>query len=194
VSAELVVVLGRLTREERAAPGPQRVARASARARETVLESARRVGARLAALEQNERDAPLPSAGWHWSVAHAGDRVVGVVARHPVGVDLEPLTARSSTLVAAVLSAAERALLGPDDPLGFLRGWTAKEAVLKKLGVGLTELSRCRIVAAPAADVLELEHDGRLHRVDQTQLDDAVVSVTVDGPQRRVRWVEEQAA
>lgn len=193
MSAELVVVLGALGADAAGLRGAARVERASRRAREVLAESARRVGAALGPLEKDARDAPLPSGGWHWSVAHAGGRVAGAVARHAVGVDLEPLVEPSGGVAAHALRAEERALLG-DGVEGFVRGWTAKEAVLKKLGVGLSELSRCRIVAVPADDEVELEHDGRPHRVHQRRLADAICAVSVDGPARVVRFVEEGAA
>ena len=193
MSAELVVVLGGLGPDAAELRGAARVERASRRAREVLAESARLVGAELGALEKDARDAPLPSGGWHWSVAHAGGRVAGAVARNAVGVDLEPLREPSGGVAAHALRAEERALLG-DGVEGFVRGWTAKEAVLKKLGVGLTELSRCRIVAVPDTDEVELEHDGRPHRVRQHRLADAICAVSVDGPARRVRFVEEGAA
>lgn len=193
MSAELVVVLGELGPDAASLRGVERVERASARAREVLHASARLVGAELGALEKDPRDAPLPSAGWHWSVAHAGGRVAGAVARNALGVDLEPLRAPSGGVAAHALRAEERALLGADTE-GFVRGWTAKEAVLKKLGVGLTELSRCRIVAVPNDREVELEHDGRPHRVHQHRLADAICAVSVDGPALRVRFVEESAA
>lgn len=193
MSADLVVVLGELGVEAVTLRGAARVELASRRAREVLFDSARRVGAELGALEKDARDAPLPSAGWHWSIAHAGGRVAGAVARHALGVDLEPLHEPRDGVAAHALRAEERALLGADVE-GFVRGWTAKEAVLKKLGVGLSELSRCRIVAAHGPDELELEHDGRPHRVHQHRLSDAICAVSVDGPARRVRFVEEHAA
>lgn len=193
MSAELWIVLGRLGPDGEGLRGAQRVELASRRAREVLHEAARRTGAELGALAKDARDAPLPSLGWHWSIAHAGARVAGAVARHALGVDLEPLERPAADVAAHALRPEERALLG-DGPLGFVRGWTAKEAVLKKLGVGLSELSRCRIVAAPGPDELELEHAGRAHRVHQHRLADAICAVSVDGPARRVRFVEEHAA
>jgi 4'-phosphopantetheinyl transferase len=189
VSAAVFVVLGSLEATELELPGRERVALASERAREALYASARLSGADLGLLEKDARDAPLPSNGWHWSIAHAGPCVVGVVCRQPVGVDLEPLADRRPELVAAALGPAERDLLAPFGEEGFVRGWTAKEAVLKKLGVGLTELSRCRIVEIdPAGEVLELEHDGRGHRVHATQLGLLIAAVSFDGPDRPVRW------
>ena len=196
MSAAVFVVLGRLEAEELELPSRERVALASERAREALSVSARLSGAALGELEKDARDAPLPSNGWHWSIAHAGPCVAGVVCRQPVGVDLEPLAERRPELVAAVLSRSERDLLAPFGPEGFVRGWTAKEAVLKKLGVGLTELSRCRLVAVDTpGEVLELDHDGRGHRAHETELGGMVCAVSFDGPDRPVRWeLEEEVA
>lgn len=189
MSAELWIVLGSLGPQGGSARGAERVALASRRAREVLLEAARRTGAELGALEQDARGAPLSSRGWHWSIAHAGARVAGAVARHALGVDLEPVARPSASVAAHALRPEERALLGPGDE-AFVRGWTAKEAVLKKLGVGLAELSRCRIVAAPGPEELELEHAGRAHLVHQRRLADAICAVSVDGPARRVLFVD----
>ena len=189
MSAEVLVVLLRLEPAELELAARERVALASERAREALASAARLSGAVLGALEKDVREAPLPSNGWYWSLAHAGPCVAGVVCRQPVGVDLEPISERRPELVAAALSPAERELLKPFGTAAFVRGWTAKEAVLKKLGVGLTELSRCRIVAVDAErGTLELEHDGRGHRAHETELGGVVAAVSFDGPDRPVRW------
>lgn len=189
MSAEIHVVFLRLAPAEVELAPRERVALASGRAREALAEAARRSGAVLAALEKDARDAPLPSNGWHWSLAHAGQCVAGVVCRQPVGVDLEPVVERRPELVAAALAPAERDRLAPFGASSFVRGWTAKEAVLKKLGVGLTELSRCRIVSVDVGrGVLELEHDGREHRVHETEFGGVVAALSFDGPDRPVRW------
>lgn len=194
MSAELVVVLQGPDPAGEALAGAARVARSSERARVALLRSAALTGAELGPLEKDERDAPRPSRGWHWSIAHAGGRVAGVVARQRVGLDLEPVGGRRAELVAAVLDADERALLEASGPHAFVRGWTAKEAVLKKLGVGLAQLSRCRLTAAPDGQVLELDHDGSPHRVHQALLVGCVAAVSVDGPDRHVRWHVEPLA
>jgi 4'-phosphopantetheinyl transferase len=193
VSAAVFVVLGQLEAAELELPPRERVALASERAREALQVSARLSGATLAALQKDAREAPLPSNGWNWSIAHAGPCVAGVVCRQPVGVDLEPIAERRQELVTAVLSPGERELLGAFGAAGFVRGWTAKEAVLKKLGVGLTALSRCRIVAVDAERaVLELDHDGRGHRVHTTEVSGFVAAVSFDGPDRPVRWERQE--
>lgn len=196
-AAELVVVVRALSVADRELEGRERVARSSARAREALARAAELSGAVLAELEKDDNDAPLPSAGWHWSIAHAGDRAAGVVARQAVGVDLEPVRARRPELVAAALDARERALLeagGRPPEEAFVRGWTAKEAVLKKLGVGLSELSHCRLLSAQGLDVLELEHKGRPHRAHLSREGGTTAAVSFDGPDRPVRWVREVPA
>ena len=195
-AAELVVVVLALPDSDRDLSGRQRVARSSQRAREALRRAAELSNAELGELEKDSLDAPRPSAGWHWSISHAGDRAAGVVARQAVGVDLEPMRERRAELVEMALNEEERRLLSsfgrPGDE-AFVRGWTAKEAVLKKLRVGLTQLSRCRVVAAPELDVLELEHDGRLHRARLSREGGTTVAVSVDGPDLPVCWVREPA-
>jgi phosphopantetheinyl transferase len=77
-----------------------------------------------------------------------------------------------------VLSVGELALLGELTPQMFLRAWTAKEAVLKELGVGLGGLERCRIVALDGADVLRVVCDGVERTVRQLVEPQFVVSVS----------------
>lgn len=190
----LIVVLGQVAREPSARA---RIARSAEGARAAVLRSAQLCGARLGALEQAPDGAPRPSLGWHWSLSHAGLHVAGVVARERVGVDIEARERCRPELVEAALDSRERELLAQrenDEGLAFVRGWTAKEAVLKKLGVGLSALSRCRIVAVPSTERLEIEHDGEAHQVEQLVLERAVAAVSLDGPPREVRWHAETGA
>ena len=72
--------------------------------------------------------------------------------------------------------------LGTLDARLFALLWTAKEAVLKKAGVGLTELSKCRWARQLGADSVELEHAGALHRADHRELQDYVVALSGDDP------------
>ena len=151
---------------------------------------ARRAGARLGLLEHDPRGAPRPQAGWFWSVSHTSQGgsgwVAAVLARAPVGIDLEHVRPRREELVERVLDARERELVGIG-ARGFASAWTAKEAVLKKLGVGLTELSLCRIVGRTRAG-LSLALSGNLHAVEQIDFDRTVCSVSADAADARVRW------
>ncbi len=74
------------------------------------------------------------------SIAHSGNVVMAAASRGVVGVDVEQLI--GVTLGARrVLSSLELAWMDQkderDQPQAFLRLWTAKEALLKALGIGL---------------------------------------------------------
>jgi 4'-phosphopantetheinyl transferase len=180
--------------------GPKRVAALRAVARAALADSARASHARLGALEKSADDVPLPSAGWHWSLSHSahGDTALAAaaVARAPLGVDVEAVQAQQPELVARVLDARELELLGAGsdgEPLALTRGWTAKEAVLKKLGIGISGLARARIVARPEADRLVVALDGLEHLVHQAHVHGAVSALSCDAlpgaPAPAVRWL-----
>lgn len=91
---------------------------------------------------ENAPDGRPRLPGWpslRCSLAHGGGYGLGAVATQPVGVDVERVRPRDPRLLRLVATADERAAaddgLGPDRLL--VRLWTAKEAVLKGLGVGL---------------------------------------------------------
>jgi 4'-phosphopantetheinyl transferase len=91
------------------------------------------------------KPAVLEPAGLDFSLSHSGATGVVAVARdHAVGVDVEVMRARPylERLAARILSPAEHAEWLEVDPVdrtrGLLRVWTAKEAYLKALGLGLT--------------------------------------------------------
>jgi 4'-phosphopantetheinyl transferase len=172
---------------QRELQGPERVAAQSAHARVALARSADATGARLGALEKGEHDAPLPSAGWHWSIAHTAAFSAGVVARQPVGVDVEAIAARRQDVVPRVAKRDELDLLGGFRWETFFRVWTAKEAVLKKAGCGILELSRCTLVAAPSCDLLVLSHRGREHAVHLLARSGHVAAVACDG-EYSVEW------
>lgn len=157
--------------------GSDRVARQSALARQALATAALAIGARLGTLEKDALDAPLPSNGWHWSLSHGSRFVAATLSRSPIGVDVEEIRPRRTHVVPRVTSRDELELLGGFAWPAFVRVWTAKEAVLKRAGVGLAELSRCRLVAVPDDRTLVLRHRDRDHVVRQFLSDLHVVSV-----------------
>lgn len=155
--------------------GRARVASRSREARAALEQAARRAGCALpaGALAVDERGAPLPLRGargepLHWSLTHGGALVAALCAQVPVGLDLEGVRLPRAEIVAATASAAELALCAEAEPasglcreaLAFARAWTAKEAVLKRAGCGLGELSRTRVLARPAPELLLVAHRG----------------------------------
>lgn len=176
--------------QERQRPGPERVRAQSRAGRAAVRRSAERCGATLGELELDAAGAPRPALGWHWSTTHDATWAAGVVHRAPVGIDLERIEPRRPELVEPVLSDPERELLGEFDWRDFMRVWTAKEAVLKRAGIGLSALSQCRLAAPPAARVVELDFRGARCLVHQTFLSgEHVVSVHTPGSDWSVDWL-----
>ena len=168
--------------------GRARLATQSELAREALARSARAAGARLGPLHKDVEEAPLPTNGWHWSLSHSAGFAAGAVCRARIGIDVEAITSRRSDVVARVSSRDELELLGGFSWEAFVRVWTAKEAVLKKAGVGLLELDRCRIVAVPGRRTLVVNHRGRDHVVEQCIECEHVAAVTHDDVDRIVEW------
>lgn len=103
-----------------------------------------------------------PARALHFNLAHTGDLVVvAVCPTMPVGIDVEELAPVPDldALAARVLHPAERALLsgaGAGRRLEqFLQLWTRKEALLKGMGVGLSEDVAHTSVADPARPVYD---------------------------------------
>lgn len=138
-----------------------RLARAAAR------QSARESGGRLGMLTKSAGGVPQPSKGWYWSVAHKPDYVAGVVGPGPLGIDIEPLRERSPNLFAKIADQTEWDLGHEARWRLFYRFWTAKEAVLKAVGVGLRGLSECRVIRIDDAACLTVAFRGQPWTVRQ---------------------------
>jgi 4'-phosphopantetheinyl transferase len=160
--------------------GLQRVERQRQRALAALRCSERESGAELAALEKNADDAPIVSNGWHWSISHTSAFSAGVVSRAPIGIDIESVVQRRLEVVTAVASRAERELFPDFGAREFVRVWTAKEAVLKKAGVGLTELSSARVLSVPNDQCMILAHRGRRHLAHQWEYLGHVAAISSD--------------
>jgi 4'-phosphopantetheinyl transferase len=176
-------------------PAELRVQNQRLAAREACLESAKRLGLTLAELPQEPGGRPLPVDGWHWSVSHSRGFSCGIVFPAPIGIDVEPVKQRRQDTVRAATNRSELELVGGFRWQNFTRIWSAKEAVLKKAGCGLTELSRCRVVAAPSSRALVLHHRDTHHFVFQRFRRGHWVSVSADGAgEAEIRWAWSEEA
>ncbi len=186
---DLVYVAVRPTvAQESERPPRERVQARSRSARVALAEAARSAGCGELQFEKGEDDVPLPNSGWHWSVTHDAHLVAGTVHRGAVGVDLERVELRRVVDHESVLDAAEREILGTVDALAFARLWTAKEAVLKAAGVGLGELSHCRLGEPLGEDCVRLLHHGRPCLVRQAFVGQHVIAVHAAGEDWTVVW------
>ena len=101
----------------------------------------------------------------HFSLSHTGSEVALVFSRSPVGFDMEKSDRRTDFLALAKRFFTAAELAGMDSGSSFLELWTAKEAILKLEGTGISGgLDRARILSE-----LEGDLDGRrvyLHRIE----------------------------
>jgi 4'-phosphopantetheinyl transferase len=188
LSAGVHMVLLTRTPAEAELRGRDRLAAQSALARRALDLSAAASGAVLGALEKDAEDAPIPSNGWHWSLSHTHGFAAGAVCRAPIGIDVEEIRPRRPDVIGRVTSRAELELLGGFSWHAFVRVWTAKEAVLKKAGIGILELAQCHIVAVPDEGRMIVHHRGRDHVVRQSTHAEHVAAVTHDGDEMALTW------
>lgn len=160
--------------------GRDKVNALSRLARQALMESCSRSGLHLDAFPKNERGVPQPVAGVHWSLTHKTDRVGGVAAAWPVGLDLETIRPVREALLAKVAHADEWQLAGGDRQKDFFRFWTAKEAVLKAVGKGMAGLSRCRVVEIVDETRMVLAYDETRWPVAHCWFDGYVAALTPD--------------
>jgi len=147
--------------------GRRRVLALSRLARAAARHSTRRAGGILGRLEKNQDGVPLPSNGWHWSVAHKPDYVAGVAGPGPLGIDIEPVHPRTRSLFKKIANQSEWRLGREDEWHLFFRFWTAKEAVLKAVGMGLKGLSHCRVMTMDGPCRMTLDYKGETWTVKQ---------------------------
>ncbi len=151
--------------------------------------AAEAMGARLAPERHGEHGQPLAEGGWHRTRSHARACAAAACAPFALGVDVEEVLPRRDELVPRMCSRDELDLLGGFSWDHAFRIWTAKEAVLKKAGVGLLELSACRLTAVDGERHAWIHHRGRDHKVEQLSRYGHWVALSHDGPQEtEVRW------
>ena len=154
----------------------ERVRFLSRHARRALEMSAEKSGIRIDALAQDERNAPLPTNGTYWSITHKNEYVAGVVSPSPTGIDIEKICTRTESLFRKAADEAEWALADKTFTT-FFRYWTAKEAVLKATGIGLRDLSKCRIRRVPDTHHLELAYDDSNWQIEHHFFNSHIASI-----------------
>ena len=146
--------------------GREKVVFLSRHARQAVEISAVKTGVVLPELPKNADGAPIPYQGIYWSLSHKSQYAAGVVARSPVGIDIETIRPCSRALFDRIAGRDEWDLAGELSFAVFFRFWTAKEAVLKAAGDGIKGLSRCRISRILDGNHLTVDYADRIWRVE----------------------------
>ena len=167
--------------DERQLKGRPKVQALRRAAREALALSAGYSDLSLGPLEKDENGAPLQSNGIYWSLTHKSNYVAAVCSPHPVGIDIERLRPVSRGLEERTATPDEWGLATSVDQLLFFRFWTAKEAVLKAVGKGLTGLSSCHVQHIVDDDHLLLVYENRQWTVTHRRIEeDHLVTVTSD--------------
>lgn len=166
--------------------GKEKVAHLSRIAREALRQSAEKSGVRLGGLLKDGRGTPCPVAGNYWSLSHKPKYVAAVVSQNKVGIDIEEMNPRTESLFAHVASDEEWELKEKSWDT-FFRYWTAKEATLKVIGIGISGLKTCRIISVPDENHISLDYKGQVFLVEQLRYKNHIVSVLKDDNQ--IEWV-----
>ncbi|MFK5954226.1 MAG: 4'-phosphopantetheinyl transferase superfamily protein [Desulfobacterium sp.] len=171
-------------------PPPQRVKALGVLARESVSLSARQTGVTIRAFPKGNRGQPLPWRGVHWSLTHKPLYVAGVASLCSVGIDIELIKPVSSRLFGRICSEQETGLFhATPREVVFFRCFTAKEAVLKLHGVGLSGLIDVSVVDVFDSLHLEISYKGVFIRVEHFMLDGHLASIA--GIRTHVVWRSE---
>jgi len=153
-------------------------------ARKAACLSALNLGAKNILFEKDASGVPQPHHGFYWSVTHKPDYVAGVVSRKPVGIDIERIKPVTDALFQKIVHPDEKKQFKHKDDCSkkkqFFRAFTAKEAVLKKTGVGIKGLSRTKIKTVIDKTHLIVKFEDENFLVEHFYLDDHIASVTKD--------------
>jgi phosphopantetheinyl transferase len=169
------------------AASPQdRVAEQSRRARLALVECARISGAPEIGWTKDANGAPQANNSWHWSIAHTREWSAAIVAREPVGIDVEKIRPRREALFDHVASDEEWNRIGGRSWECFFRMWTAKEAVLKACGCGIGWLLECMATKTLPTDRWALEFRDRDWQVEHFAFADHIAAVTCN--EATVQW------
>jgi 4'-phosphopantetheinyl transferase len=79
--------------------------------------------------------------GLYCSVSHSGMHVAALVSNAPAGIDTEMIDEPDMELASRVFTPGELKYLEQNGDDGFYRIWTVKEAYLKCIGTGITDLA-----------------------------------------------------
>lgn len=156
-------------------------------ARKAVVKSAQQYRMDMPDLENDDKGAPIPKNGFYWSLSHKPGYVAGVVANMPIGIDIEKIKPVRPLLFDKVMDENERKLMETISYELFYRVWTAKETVLKAVGVGLKGLSHCKIIDIINKTFLKVSYHQTQWVIEHTCYDNHLIAVVKND--KDIRWV-----
>ncbi len=161
--------------------GKEKTVALSRLARECAAASALKSNLAVKAFETDESGAPLPSNGVFWSLSHKPEIVAGVASTKEVGIDIEKLKPVSAAVFTRIVDETEAVYFPVRDRiLVFFRVFTAKEAVLKKIGIGMRGLSKVKIHGVLDDTTLLVRYRDKNYPVEHFYFDGYLASVTKD--------------
>ena len=156
-------------------------------ARAALAQSVSFSGANLGALKKGDRGQPLPSFGTYWSLSHTSEYVAAVTAPYQIGIDIEKIRSYTTALKNRIADDSEWKLSSAIDETLFCRYWTAKEAVLKAVGAGLSGLSQCLIKQITSESQMLVSYGFETWRVSHcSEAEHHLAAITADAD--HVRW------
>ncbi len=162
----------------RALPPRSRVQFLSRHARKALEISARKSSLELRKLVQDDSGRPLPVNGVHWSLTHKTDYVGAVVALDFIGIDLEKIIPRNTRALFQKTAGSDEWDLAGNRSWGvFHRYWTAKEAVLKATGIGIRDLSTCRVTEVRDHHHLTIHYADRFWPIEHHYFSGHIASI-----------------
>ena len=138
-------------------------------------------------MEKDERGQPQPCNGVFWSVSHKKEYAAGLVSKSDAGIDLEKIKDVSVPLFKRIVGEREKQCFKENDcNIIFFRCFTAKEAVLKAVGVGLVGLSHINVIKVENAENILLRYKNIEYQVEHVFFDKHIASVVKDN--YKVNW------
>ncbi|MDX2447720.1 MAG: 4'-phosphopantetheinyl transferase superfamily protein [Desulfobacterales bacterium] len=163
--------------KERNLKGRERVTTLSRLARQALKVSALKCRFRLGELTKDDHGVPLPFDGHYWSLTHKPKYVGAVISLQKTGIDIEEVRAISNPMFQRVAGDQEWRLGGSRSEMLFFRFWTAKEAVLKAEGVGMTGLSSCVIHRLWDRQHLEIAYQDKIYLIEHVYFNGHIAAV-----------------
>ncbi|MDM8517110.1 4'-phosphopantetheinyl transferase superfamily protein [Desulfobacterales bacterium HSG16] len=152
----------------------------SEQARKSLRICGRKHGIQINDLKKNDKGAPIPFDGLYWSLTHKPEYVAGVLSPIPIGIDIEKIRSVADRMLDKIADPTEWNLSDGDRLTNFFRYWTAKEAVLKATGIGLSGLSSCKILTIDTKDRLSVRFFDITWQIEHFYFDRHIASITKD--------------